>query len=113
MSTAPEEGSGVEIPSVEDVVLSHVGQIGGLQEGMQALVEMMDDLLAVPPKNKPAPWNWKELTGPYAAKLMEGLGTWVDRTNERYGVTDSSRILGCWYLHTAVVEELTAAWVAW
>ncbi|MCO4252160.1 hypothetical protein [Pseudarthrobacter raffinosi] len=113
MITTPEEGAGVEVPSVEDIVLSHVGQIGALQEGMQALVEMMDDLLAVPPKNKPAPWNWKELTGPDAAKLMEALGAWVDWINERYGVTDNSRILGCWYLHTAVVEELTAAWVAW
>jgi hypothetical protein len=32
-------------------------------------MEMMDELLSVPPKNKPAPWNWKKLTGPDAAKL--------------------------------------------
>jgi hypothetical protein len=114
MSATPEEGpDDVEVPSVEDMVLTHVGQIGALQEGMQTLVEMIDDLLAAPPKSKPAPWNWKELTGPDAAELMEILGAWVDWINERYGVTDSSRILGCWYRHTAVVEELTAAWVAW
>jgi len=114
MSATPEDGpDDVEVPSVEDMVLTHVGEIGALQEGMQALVEMVDDLLAVPPKSRPAPWNWKELTGPDAAELMEILGAWVDWINERYGVTDSSRILGCWYRHTAVVEELTAAWVAW
>lgn len=72
-----------EGPSVEDIVLEHVGQIGELQAGMQALMEMVDDLLAVPPKNRPSPWNWKELTGPDAAKLMEGLGAWVDWINER------------------------------
>jgi hypothetical protein len=114
MSATPEEGpDDIEVPSVEDMVLTHVGQIGALQEGMQALAEMVDDLLASPPKSKPAPWNWKELDGPHAAELMETLGAWVDWINERYGVTDSSRILGCWYRHTAVVEELTAAWVAW
>lgn len=57
--------------------------------------------------------NWKELDGPDAAELMEALGAWMGWINERHGVTDSSRILGCWYRHTAVVEELTAAWVAW
>ncbi|MDQ6739019.1 MAG: hypothetical protein M3021_01240, partial [Actinomycetota bacterium] len=86
MSTTPEEVADVEVPSVEDMVLTHVGQIGALEEGMQALVEMVDDFLAVPPKSKPAPWNWKELDGPDAAELMETLGAWVDWVNERYGV---------------------------
>lgn len=58
-------------------------------------------------------WCWRHLDEPARGKLWIELRTWVDWFNGRYGVTEKSRIPGCWFRHPVVVEELTALWVAW
>ncbi|MFB0839994.1 hypothetical protein ACETK3_18565 [Arthrobacter sp. E44] len=101
------------LPSVEELVLEHDGQLGQLRADVDGLAGLMGDLIRKPPQEKPAPWNWKELDGPGAAALLTELRQWVDWYNGRYGVTAESRIPGCWYQHGPVVEELTGVWVAW
>lgn len=101
------------LPSPEDLLLEHDGQIIQLQKDLAQLAGIVGELVKSPPKEKPAPWNWKELDGPKAAQLLTGLREWVDWYNARYGVTADTRIPGCWYRHTPVVEELTAVWTAW
>lgn len=103
----------LSLPSPEELLLEHDGQLGQLRQDVDGLAGLIADLLAEPPKSKPAPWNWKELDGPGAAKLLTGLREWVDWYNGRYGVAAESRIPGCWYRHGPVVEELSAVWIAW
>jgi hypothetical protein len=103
----------LSLPSPEELLLEHDGQLGRLREDVDGLAGLIADLLAEPPKSKPAPWNWKELEGPAAAELLTGLREWIDWYNTRYGVAAESRIPGCWYRHGPVVEELTAVWIAW
>lgn len=107
-NTVPER-----LGNVEDVLLDHDQTIAGLREDVGSLGSAVVDLLEAPPKKKPAPWNWRELHGEESVTLMEALDDWVGWINERYGVTENSRIYACWYRHSAVVEELTASWVAW
>jgi len=97
----------------EVLLLEHDQQIRQLQTDVGQLIGAVADLLKSPPKEKPAPWNWKHLNGPAAAKLLTELRGWVDWYNDRYGVAVDSRIPGCWYRHGPVVEELTAVWIAW
>ncbi|MDQ0212149.1 hypothetical protein [Arthrobacter bambusae] len=101
------------LPSPEELLLEHDGRIGVLRTDVNELAGVVADLLANPPKGKPAPWNWKHLNGSAAAKLLTELREWVDWYNDRYGVAADSRIPGCWYRHAPVVEELTGVWVAW
>lgn len=101
------------LPSVEELVLDHDGQLGQLRADVDGLVGLVGDLLRKPPAEKPAPWNWKELHGPGRVALLTELRQWVDWYNSRYGVTADSRIPGCWYRHGPVVEELTGVWIGW
>lgn len=101
------------LPSVEELVLDHDGQLGQLRADVDGLVGLVGDLLRKPPAEKPAPWNWKELDGPSRVALLTELRQWVDWYNSRYGVTADSRIPGCWYRHGPVVEELTGVWIGW
>src|SRR5437879_4055012 len=101
------------LPSVEELVLDHDGQLGQLRADVDGLVGLVGDLLRTPPAEKPAPWNWKELDGSGRAALLTELRAWVDWYNDRYGVTADSRILGCWYRHGPVVEELIGVWIGW
>jgi len=98
---------------IEEVLVEHEERLTVLQGSVEAMDQAVADLLASPPKKTPAPWNWKELDGEKSVALMEALREWVDWINDRYGVSDSSRIYGCWYRHAPVVEELTAAWLSW
>jgi hypothetical protein len=110
------EDTDVSVPAPEgiaEILVEHEEQLVVLQQTVGGLHQAVEDLLATPPKKKPAPWNWKELNGKESVALMEALREWVDWVNARYGVSDSSRIYGCWYRHGAVVEELTAAWLGW
>lgn len=109
MSENPAPG----VAGIEEVLLDHDERLTELSESVDSMRDEVKDLLASPPASKPAPWNWKHLDGAQSAKLMEELNEWVAWINDRYGVTDSSRIYGCWYLHRPVVEELTACWIAW
>ena len=108
-----QETEGGEVQSMEELVLQHDAHILQLRADVQGIAEVVADILTTPPKAQPAPWNWKELNGQDRVKLMKELGEWVTWINDRYGVTDSSRIPGCWYRHGPVVEELTATWIAW
>lgn len=89
------------------------GKVIQLQKDVGQLAGIDVELVKSPPKEKPAPWNRKELADPAAAQLLTELRQWVDWYNDRYGVNAESRIAGCWYRHAPVVEELTAVWVAW
>ena len=86
---------------IEEVLVEHEERLTVLQGSVEAMGEAVEDLLASPPKKTPAPWNWKELDGEKSVALMEALREWVDWINDRYGVSDSSRIYGCWYRHSA------------
>ena len=101
------------VTSMEGLVLHHDADILQLKADVEGIAEIVAEILSSPTKTQPAPWNWKELKAEDRVKLMKELGEWVTWINDRYGVTDSSRIPGCWYHHGPVVEELTAAWVAW
>jgi hypothetical protein len=102
-----------ELPSVDVILLDHHEQLGQLRKDVDDTATVVAKLLENPPKSRPAPWNWKHLDGPAAAKLLTELREWVDWYNDRYGVAADSRIPGCWYRHAPVVEELTAVWIAW
>ena len=101
------------MPSVEELVLNHDADILQLKADVEGIAGVVADILTTPTKTQPAPWNWKELNAQNRFKLLKELGEWVTWIIDRYGVTDSSRIPGCWYRHGPVVEELTAAWIAW
>lgn len=101
------------LAGIEEVLVEHDGRLVDLSESFDSMTAAVKNLLASPPAATPTPWNWQELDGEQSVKLMEALNEWVTWINERYGVTDSFRIYGCWYRHSAVVEELTAVWVAW
>ncbi|WP_314326173.1 hypothetical protein [Paenarthrobacter ilicis] len=112
IAPAGVDGDGV-LPSVEELVLDHDGQLGQLRADVDGLMGLVGDLFRKPPAEKPTPWNWKELDGPGKAALLTELRQWVDWYNGHYGVTADSRILGCWYRHGPVVEELIGVWIAW
>ncbi|MFT4188521.1 MAG: hypothetical protein QM621_08055 [Aeromicrobium sp.] len=63
-----------------------------------------------------APVDWRELEAApdqtAAARTWRDLGAWVVWLTGRYAL---KRVLvpPCWYLHGALVEELTALWGAW
>lgn len=101
------------LPSLGALLLEHDGKIAGLPADLNGLADVVGELLQSPLRNKSAPWNWKEFPGTAAAELLTGLREWVDWYNGRYGVSAEARIPGCWYRHGPVVEELTAAWIAW
>lgn len=56
-------------------------------------------------------WCWRDL-GPQAAEaLTRELNAWVTWLRERYSL--NRRIPACWDQHPALIEELTALWLAW
>jgi hypothetical protein len=59
----------------------------------------------------PRPVNWTALTAETAAEQWAVLAGWVDWLIDRYSLTET--IPGCWYVHPAVLEELSALQVAW
>jgi hypothetical protein len=56
------------------------------------------------------PIRWQELDRQVAGRTWTLLLGWVTWLVERYGLTE---VLPCWYRHGAMVEELSALWVAW
>jgi hypothetical protein len=54
---------------------------------------------------------WRELPRDKARALWRQLVEWVDWLIARYGIGDG--IPACWYLHPALVEELTAIYAGW
>ncbi|MFC9553651.1 hypothetical protein ACFTWF_22620 [Rhodococcus sp. NPDC056960] len=65
--------------------------------------------MSVPPY-RPGPFDWRHLDQQAASELWVELIHWVEWLRERY---DFGRdIRPCWFQHSALVEELTAAMVA-
>lgn len=56
-------------------------------------------------------WNWQNLGVTEAAAMWRDLSAWVGWLRGRYPT--GWWLPGCWYRHSELVEELTAAWVAW
>lgn len=57
------------------------------------------------------PFEWADIPSSTAPELWVRLATWVDAIRVRYAV-DAASIPPCWFLHGALVEELTALWLA-
>lgn len=90
-------------------------KIRQLREDLDGLAELVAEIYHghKAEDGEPDPWCWPHLNPAAQTKLWAQLRGWVDWYNGRYGVTESSRIPGCWFRHPAVVEELTGLWVAW
>lgn len=58
-----------------------------------------------------APWNWDALGPEEASSQWRTLFDWLRRLAERYELAET--LPACWWRHGAMVEELTALWVAW
>ncbi|MEW2019304.1 hypothetical protein [Rhodococcus sp. NPDC076796] len=63
------------------------------------------------PKYTPGPADWRYLDQAGATELWSELAPWVQWMRARYDL-GSRHILGCWFRHPALVEELTAAMYA-
>lgn len=61
----------------------------------------------------PGPYVWAGLSAETAAELWADLTGFVDWLNGRYQLSVLTAVPGCWYLHGAAVEELTALRAAW
>lgn len=59
-----------------------------------------------------APVCWDDLGAEERAALWPGFVAWVLRVADRYEVTNDQLPRQCWWLHGAVVEELTALWTS-
>jgi len=104
----------IELSNSLDSLYEKTGaSIQQIAESMAENNAALKSLTSKPPATKPDEWNWKHLSGPQAAELLDKVRDWVDWYNGRYAMSDSTRILGCWYRHPVVVEEITALWVAW
>ena len=57
------------------------------------------------------PWTWRELDVDQARATWTALNSFVDWLVRRYDLADV--IPHCWYLHGALIEELTALWASW
>lgn len=66
--------------------------------------------MSVPPY-KPGPFDWRHLGQQAAAELWVELEQWVEWLRHRYDF--GREIKPCWFQHSALVEELTAAMVAY
>lgn len=63
------------------------------------------------PQYTPGPADWRHLDQVEAADLWSALVPWVEHIRARYDL-GSRHILGCWFKHPPLVEELTAAMYA-
>ncbi|MDQ0284740.1 hypothetical protein [Rhodococcoides fascians] len=66
--------------------------------------------MSLPPYT-PGPADWRYLDQVEAADLWNELVPWVEHLRARYDL-GSRHILGCWFKHHPLVEELTAAMYA-
>lgn len=65
-------------------------------------------------QDKPVFWSWRYATGEARGELWETINDFVDWINQRYFADSRSKqIVPCWYMHGAIVEELTGLWAAW
>ncbi|WP_108720343.1 hypothetical protein [Miniimonas sp. S16] len=90
------------------------GTVGQHAAAIGFLTQTLEELLKAPPRSKPSPFSWAHTTGHTREQLWLELTGWVQRHNTRFGPSDSAlHLVGCWYRHPVVVEELTALMEAW
>lgn len=58
----------------------------------------------------PLPWNWSAMTRTEAKAMWARLDEFVRFLNGRYAWVETHTIPPCWFLHGAIVEELTTLW---
>lgn len=72
------------------------------------------DLWPSPPtakRGEPQRWVWAAMEPPERRLRMRELAGWVDWLRTTFEL--HNQITHCWYLHSAVVEHLTALYAGW
>ena len=98
-----------ELTSVNAEVVLLSERITMLEEAQPAVADGPD---GDAPKERPpgAPVDWDELEDDEYAVLWPRFVRWVIRTADRCELTTDQLPRQCWWLHGAVVDELTALW---
>lgn len=82
--------------------------IDALSNHLQAITDAVTQRMA---DEATAPDRWSDLPLDEARARWQQLRSWVGWLRERYAL-DPKALPWCWYLHGAMVEELTALWTA-
>ncbi len=106
--------------TIEEVVLDHENKLEYLHTMMQdqqktlaALVKHLERPNSSPDFQDPSPWNLKDGTEKQRRKILVQLDDWISWYNDNYPGVEEHVIPPCWFLHSAVVQELVAVFVAW
>lgn len=99
-----------QILEVAQTLVAH----GELLAEHDSSIKFLLDKFKKESQDKPVFWSWRYATGEARGELWEIINDFVYWINHRYFVDmRSKQILPCWYLHGAIVEELTGLWAAW